>query len=127
VADDDIEVYIAAALVSPARGTGNEWVSLANYESKPVKITGWMLTDGEGRKVRLRGSIPAGGTVVLRGAKLRPLRLPDSGGVITLFNAKNQRIDRGDYSKAEVAALRRAAGRNQPLNFLTYRLGLKPR
>jgi endonuclease G, mitochondrial len=126
VADDDVEVYIAAALISPASGTAEEWVSLANYESKPISIAGWKLVDRAGHQLKLSGSIPAGGTVVLRGAKLRPIRLPDTGGVLTLLNAHGDRIDREDYAKAEVAALRRAAGQNQPLNFQTYRLGLKP-
>ena len=76
--------------------------------------------------MKLSGSIPAGGTVVLRGAKLRPIRLPDTGGLLTLFNAQGDRIDREDYTKEEVAALRRTAGKNQPLNFQNYRLGLKP-
>lgn len=126
VADDDVEVYIAAALISPASGAQEEWVSLANFESKPISIAGWKLVDRAGHQLKLSGSLPAGGTVVLRGAKLRPIRLPDTGGVLTLLNAKGDRIDREDYTKAEVAALRRAAGKNQPLNFQTYRLGLKP-
>jgi len=126
VADDDVEVYIAAALISPVGGAKEEWVSLANYESKPVSIAGWKLVDRAGDELKLSGSIPAGGAVVLRGAKLRPIRLPDTGGVLTLLNAQGDRIDREDYSKDEVAALRRAAGKNQPLNFHTYRLGLKP-
>lgn len=126
MADDDVEVYIAAALMSPSSGS-EEWVSLANYESKPVRIAGWKLVDRAGHELKLSGSIPAGGTVVLRGAKLRPIRLPDTGGVLTLLNAQGDRIDREDYTKDEVAAHRRAAGKNQPLNFHTYRLGLKPK
>ena len=121
-----MEVYIAAALISTAGSAREEWVSLANYESKPMSIAGWKLTDRAGHELKLSGNIPAGGTVVLRGAKLRPIRLPDSGGVLTLIDAKGDRIDREDYSKAEVASLRGAAGKNQPLNFHTYRLGLKP-
>ena len=125
VADDDVEVYIAAALISPSGGV-EEWVSLANYESKPASLAGWKLVDRAGHTLKLSGSIPAGGTVVLRGAKLRPIRLPDTGGVLTLLNARGDRIDLEDYTKEEIAALRRAAGKNQPLNFHTYRLGLKP-
>jgi endonuclease G, mitochondrial len=127
VADDEVEVYIAAALISPAGGAKDEWVSLANYESKPVSIAGWKLVDRAGHELKLNGSIPAGGSFVLRGTTLRPIRLPDTGGVLTLFNAQGDRIDCEDYTKNEVAALRRTAGRNQPLNFLTYRLGLKPK
>lgn len=126
VADDGVEIYIAAALISPS-GRGEEWVSLANYESKPVSLAGWKLVDRAGHELKLSGNIPAGGTVVLRGAKLRPIRLPDTGGLLTLFNAQGDRIDREDYTKEEVAALRRSAGKkNQPLNFQNYRLGLKP-
>lgn len=125
VSDDDLEVYIAAALISPSSG-GEEWVSLANYERKPVSLAGWKLVDRAGHELKLSGSIPAGGTVVLRGAKLRPIRLPDTGGLLTLLNAQGDRIDREDYTKAEVAALRRPDGKNQPLNFHNFRLGLKP-
>ncbi len=126
VADDSSEVYIASALVSPTGG-GEEWVSLANYENKPVSLAGWKLVDRASHELKLSGSIPAGGSVVLRGAKLRPIRLPDTGGLLTLFNAQGDRIDRADYTKEEVAAVRRAAGKkNQPLNFQNYRLGLKP-
>jgi endonuclease G len=124
VADDGSEVYIAAALISPS--SGEEWVSLANYESQPVSLAGWKLVDHAGRELKLSGSIPAGGSVVLRGAKLRPIRLPDTGGVLTLLNAQGDRIDREDYSHDEVTALRRGAKKNRPLNFHTYRLGLKP-
>jgi endonuclease G len=126
VADDDVEVYIAAALINPTVSAADEWVSLANYESKPVSIAGWKLVDRAGHELKLSGSIPAGGSVVLRGAKLRPIRLPDTGGVLTLLNAKGDRIDREDYTKEEAAALRKGRKKNQPLNFHTYRLGLKP-
>ena len=126
VADDTMEVYIAAALIRPSGGAGDEWVSLANYQRQSLSLAGWKLVDRAGHELKLSGSIPAGGTVVLRGAKLRPIRLPDTGGVLTLLNAKGDRIDREDYSAAEAAALRRGAGKSQPLNFHTYRLGLKP-
>ena len=99
---------------------------MADYESKPVSLAGWKLADRARHELKLSGSIPANGTVVLRGAKFRPIRLPDSGGVLTLLNAKGDRTDREDYSKEEVATLRRAAGKNQPLNFQNYSLGLKP-
>ena len=126
VADDSVEVYIAAALISPAGG-GEEWVSLANYEQQAISLAGWKLVDRAGHELKLSGNLPAGGSMVLRGAKLRPIRLPDTGGVLTLLNAQGDRIDRADYSAAEAAALRQGAGKNRPLNFQNFRLGLKPR
>ena len=127
VADDYVEIYLAAALVKPAGTARDEWVSIANYESKPVKIAGWKLTDRAGHSVTLAGSIPAGGTRVLRGADLRPVKLPDTGGVITLFDAKGDRIDRADYTADEVKASAQTKMReNLPINFHTYRTPLRP-
>lgn len=126
-ADDDIEVYLSAALVRPARSRGGEWVSLANFEPKPVDVTGWKLTDRVGRTVTLRGKIQAGGTMRLGGAKLRPVRLPDDGGLLTLTNQKGDRIDQADYTKKDVALVSGARGRQSlPVNFLTYRNDLRP-
>ncbi|MBI2812825.1 MAG: DNA/RNA non-specific endonuclease [Opitutae bacterium] len=128
VADDEVEVYIASALISPPGGAEAEWVSLANYESHTVSLAGWRLRDRAGHKLKLKGAIPPGGTRVLRGTHLRPITLPDDGGVLTLLNNKGERIDRADYTRRELAALRAQSGRkNSPLNFHTYRLGLRPR
>lgn len=127
VADDNVEVYIAAALVQPATGPGGEWVSLANYEKTAVNVTGWKLTDRAKHRVTLKGSIPAGGSLVLRGASLRPVTLPDSGGVLTLLNAAGERIDLADYSRKEVEAVNPPkTSRHLPLIFHTYRARLRP-
>ncbi len=127
VADDEVEVYLSAALIRPARGGGDEWVSLANYEPKAVKVTGWKLADRAGRSVTLKGSIPAGGTLRLSGAKLRPVKLPDHSGLLTLTNKQGDRIDQVDYTKREVDAVAGARGRQSlPVNFMTYRNRLRP-
>ena len=127
VADDGVEVYLAAALVNPLRGPEGEWVANANYESGAVEVAGWKLVDRAGHTLTLTGRIAAGGTLVLRGAKLRPITLPDNGGLLTLLNAAGDRIDRADYTAKEVAALPRAKGRKElPINFLNYRVDLRP-
>jgi endonuclease G len=128
VADDDIEVYIASALVKPAAGAKGEWVSIANYKAKAVSVAGWKLSDRAEHTVTLAGSIPAGGTLVLRGADLRPVLLPDTGGVLTLINAAGDRVDRVDYTQDEVkATLQTKAQENLPINFQTYRVELRSR
>lgn len=131
VADDEVEVYIATAHVSPDGGAAHEAVSLANFEGSAINLTGWTLVDAAKRERKLSGSIPPGGTVVLRGTKLKPVRLSDTGGVLTLFNAQKHRIDCVDYTEKEVVANRQAARsakkKTPPLNFLTYRQGLNPR
>lgn len=77
--------------------------------------------------VTLRGSIPAGGTRVLRGADLRPVKLPDTGGVLTLLNAAGERVDRADYTEGEVkSSVQTKARENLPINFHTYRTSLRP-
>ena len=127
VADDDVEVYLAGALVTPTGGAETEWVSIASYESGPVSVTGWKLVDRAGHSLTLKGSIPPGGTLVLRGRSLRPVTLPDRGGVLTLFNVKGERIDLVDYTQKEVEAQQQTKPRrNPPLNFLTYRTNLRP-
>src|SRR5712671_448095 len=127
VADDNVEVYIAAALVRPIDGPKDEWVALANYENTLMDVKEWTLTDKAGHVLKLTGVIEPGGSMVLRGAQLRPVTLPDNGGVITLFNAAGERIDLADYTKKDIDALRRAKpNRNLPLNFHTYRTPLRP-
>ena len=127
VADDEVEVYIASALVRPVGSAQGEWVSIANYELKPVPVAGWKLSDRAGNSVILAGAIPAGGTRVLRGPGLRPIKLPDTGGVLTLLDAEGDRIDREDYTADEVkASVRPKQSENIPINFHTYRTRLRP-
>ncbi|MEO6245739.1 MAG: DNA/RNA non-specific endonuclease [Opitutaceae bacterium] len=127
VADDEIEVYIVAALVKPSAGAKEEWVAIANYKGKAVKVDGWKLSDRAEHTVTLKGTIPAGETLVLQGAKLRPVGLPDTAGVLTLLNAAGDRVDRVDYTEDDVKATYQKKPReNLPINFLTYRSELRP-
>ena len=57
---------------------------------------------------------------------MNPIRLPDIGGPITLFNAKGERIDREVIPPPKPPRSGVARGKNQPLNFHPYRLELKP-
>lgn len=46
--DDDIDVFIAAALVNPRTSERhNEWVSIINLENAVVDLSGWTLSDGK--------------------------------------------------------------------------------
>ncbi len=120
VADDDVEVYITSAMVAPPPGK-DEWVALMNLEAEAVDLSGWRLVDKGGRAVQLSGRIGAGESKVLTTRRgLGGLKLGNQGGLLVLFNAKEQRIDRADYTAKEVQRARRS-GKALPVNFLTYR------
>ena len=111
-ADDEIGVYLAAALPKPAKKGGDEWVSLSNFETTPVDVTGWQLSDRRSRTTTLKGTIPA-------------VLLPDTGGLLTLKTRSGDRVDQADYTKDEVKASIKK-GKVQPIIFLNYRTRLRP-
>lgn len=121
VADDAVEVYISAALVKPSDGASSEWVSILNLEAESVDVTGWKLEDKSGNQVTLNGVIPAGESKTFKGESLRPLRLPDSGGLIILYDNDSRQIDRVDYTIDEVKETIRRGNTNLPISFMTFR------
>ena len=121
ILDDIIDVFIAVAMPDPAGAdAGNEWVSLINLGTETVDLNGWELGDNSDHRVVIDSIAPddeslslrPGDSIVLKG--LEPLRLGNKGGVIKLFNAKNERIDWVNYTKNMVAA-------GKPVLFLTPR------
>jgi endonuclease G len=122
VADDDIEVYLAAAMVRPkGGGTAGEWVSILNLEPVPVDLKGWRLVDKRGQAKVLGGVLQPGESKVFKGsAGLAPVQLPDTGGLLTLLHKDGRRVDRVDYTAQDVKKAS-ANGRNLPVNFATYR------
>ncbi|MCP4685657.1 MAG: endonuclease [bacterium] len=101
VADDEVEVYLAAAMVNPeGKETTNEWVSIINLEPKDVNIGGWKLLDKENRELTLQPRVLAPGEAVAI-KPLSPVRLSNKGGTIILHNEQGERIDRIKYTKQE--------------------------
>jgi len=94
-------IFIAAAFVNPAEDErANEWVSIANYSSKEVDITGWTLSDGKRTPLSLAGTLESGATT-----RLNPLKdvngqvqLANSGGNLTLKNKNGETIDRKEWT-----------------------------
>jgi endonuclease G len=121
ILDDLVDVFIAVAMPDPAGAdTGKEWVSLINLGSEPIDLNGWQLGDRSERRVAVEavaadGSsllLEPGESIVLKG--LEPLRLANQGGVIKLFNNRNERIDWVNYTTQMVAP-------GKPVLFLTPR------
>ncbi|MBE9171702.1 DNA/RNA non-specific endonuclease [Cyanobium sp. LEGE 06143] len=121
ILDDIIDVFVAVAMPDPkGSDAGNEWVSLINLGSEPVDLNGWKLGDNSDRQVVIDSiatdsaslTLRPGDSIVLKG--LEPLRLANKGGVIKLFNDKNERIDWVNYTKKMVAT-------DKPVLFLAPR------
>ena len=111
VADDQIPVFIAAALVNPS---GNEregeWVSLINLSPQTIDLSGWRLSDGKREPLILNNvlsdlTLSPGEAVRIQ--PLNPLMLSNQGGVIVLYEkptdgqAQGRRIDRVRYTQTQ--------------------------
>ena len=114
VHDDDIDVFIAAAMVNPkGRDVGKEWISIINLWNKRVNLEGWTVSDTK-RELVLSAEtnsdddlrLSPGEAVVIN--PLGPLRLVNTGGAITLFappdtaGGSPRRVDRVNYMKSDV-------------------------
>lgn len=127
ISDDEIEVYLAGAMVNPSgKETKGEWVSILNLSGKDVDLSGWTLscisTQSDQSPKPVHGPLVLG--TVLKGDRrivkpgeavavnpLGPVRLPNAGGVIILANANGERVDRIRYTKKD------AKNENIPVNF----------
>ena len=103
VADEQVPVFIAAALVNPS---GNEregeWISLINLSNETIDLDGWTLSDTKRQPLPLNDvldnlSLSPGEAV--RVQPLNPLMLSNKGGTIILYDQEqDRRIDRVHYS-----------------------------
>ena len=113
IADDEVPVFIAAAMVNPS---GNEregeWVSIINLSNDTVNLEGWTLSDMKRKPLDLSNVLSESKRVLQAGEAVRiqplnPIRLSNQGGVIALYDkpqdgqAKGRRIDRVHYSKED--------------------------
>ena len=100
-ADDDEDVFIAAALVNAAGNeNAGEWVSIANLKNEPVSLDGWKLLDDERRTKTLSGTIGPGESVRIQ--PLAPVRLANSrDAFIQLVDDRNRQIDRVPYTRQQ--------------------------
>ena len=100
VADQEIDVFIIASLINPiGQDRHNEWVSILNLSSEDIDLAGWTLWDNKRKKLKLESVLDKKALILSPGQSIvvkpiTPLQLSNSGGTITLFNEKNQRVDR---------------------------------
>ena len=92
-----------SAMINPlgSERTG-EWVSLHNRGSRKTSIDGWCLVDGQGREVKITGSVESGGAMRLKGRTLGTLRLSNSGGSLSLLDGHGCLIDYVVWSKPQI-------------------------
>ncbi len=104
VKDDEIAVYISAAMVNPkGNDRKNEWISIVNYSGTPIDLSDWYLEDQKKNKLIIptpNAKLRPGESLVL--SPITPLILGNQGGIIQLYNQSAERIDRVKYFKAEV-------------------------
>jgi len=121
-ADDEIDVYITAALVNPKgrQERKKEWIGLANLGATPVDLAGWKLVVmkeyRDGDEIRsetlVLDEVLGDSTELAPGAgvaikPLKPIVLSNSrGGTIVLYKPSAERdndeqVDRVKYTKAQ--------------------------
>ncbi len=94
------ELHIAAALPNPSgREIGNERILLLNTGNRTTSLRGWTIVDRVDRREELPPFEVEPGTAVT--VTLRQARLPNSGGVIKLYNPEGILMDKVTYSGAE--------------------------
>ena len=112
VAEDDVDVFIAAAMVNPVgQDQGQEWISILNLTLAAVDLSGWTLEAWPGHKVKRqregttldlgnaladRRILPPGESVAVKIAP--PSKLSNQGGTIALYDAAKRQIDRVKYT-----------------------------
>lgn len=96
-------VRIVAALVNPSGDeVGHEQVYLVNTQHQAIDLTGWQLEDGQRNRETLAITIPARQVqiVTLKGT----VRLPNQGGLLTLYDGSGTKIDGISYVKSDLPA-----------------------
>lgn len=107
VLDDDVEVYITAAMIDPdGNDVSGEWISIANYSNKVIDLSGWQLNTLKSQRVALKNlttsnlQLKPGESVSLSTGN--HFLMPNTSGVIYLWNQDGARIDRVNYTKGMV-------------------------
>ena len=111
IADDEVSVFIAAAMVNPAgKEEEGEWVSIINLSNDSINLEGWSISDMKREPLNLTDVLDKSKIILQAGEAVRiqpitPVRLSNKGGVIALYDkpqngqTKGRRIDRVHYSK----------------------------
>ncbi|MGF1457084.1 MAG: DNA/RNA non-specific endonuclease [Alphaproteobacteria bacterium] len=100
--DEDVDVFIAAALVNPkGNEREGEWISIINLSNEKVDLKGWTLSDTRRPPLELSGTLEPGQSQTVK--PVTPLQLGNNGGVIELYDEARQRIDRVKYTATDAA------------------------
>ncbi len=124
IADDEVPVFIAAAMVNPS---GNEregeWVSIINLSNDSVNLDSWTLSDLKREPLNLNNVLSASKLMLQSGEAVRiqplnPIMLSNRGGTIALYDkpqaghTKGKRIDRVHYTQED------ASSQGTPVSFM---------
>ncbi|KXF82625.1 DNA/RNA non-specific endonuclease [Enterovibrio coralii] len=103
IRDDDVDVYLIAALVNPdGVDAGNEWVSMINLSGNEIDMTGWTLVDRASKREQLSITKLAPGASHVQ--HLSVIQLNNNGDTLELYDADGARIDWVIYQEKEVKA-----------------------
>jgi uncharacterized protein YukJ len=94
-------VRIVAALVNPlGPAPEEEAVTLLNTSPQAIDLTGWAIADKQKRRHLLTGLLAPGGTMLV--ALPQSVQLGNKGGIITLLNHQDLKVDGVSYTEAQV-------------------------
>jgi len=97
----DGTVRIVAALVNAVQSPETEFVTLLNTTADAIDLAGWTLADRDKRTMALGGAVAAGET--LRVQLTAQVVLPNRGGVITLLDSADLKVDGVAYTGEQAA------------------------
>ena len=97
----DGAVRIVAAMVNDVTTPETETVTLLNITGQDLSLAGWKILDRDKNAMPLSGVLAAGET--RRFTLLKPVVLPNGGGLITLLNADGLRVDGVSYTRSQAS------------------------
>jgi hypothetical protein len=97
----DGTVRIVAALVNAMKSPEIETVTLVNASPGSIDLKGWKLADKQKKKMDLQGKLDAGAAMLITVKK--PMELSNQGGIITLLNDDDLKVDGVTYTKAQAS------------------------
>jgi len=94
---------IISATVNPlGSDRGNGSVTILNTSSEALDLSGWALMDEHERRQSLSGSVRPSETITVPLAS-GSLQLNNKGGMITLLDARDLKVDGVAYTAAQAA------------------------
>jgi uncharacterized protein YukJ len=97
----DGKVRIVAALVNAKTSPEIETVTIVNASPGPIDLKNWKLADKQKKKMALQGTIDGGAAMLVTVKK--PMELSNQGGIITLLNDDDLKVDGVTYTKKDAS------------------------